>query len=75
MKSIVGMVMGESTLQCSISTVSLSLEINITQIEASLTLFAFVVLISQLLENGMFSFEMDPCMQFRSSKGLKNIVF
>ena len=47
------------------------LEINITQMEASETLFAFVVLISQFLENDMFSIEMDPCMQFRSSKGLE----
>ena len=56
---------------------SLFLEINITQIEASVMLLAFVVLISQFLENGMFSNEMVPCMQFRSSKGFekKNIDF
>ena len=38
-----------------VSSVSLSLEINFTQIAASVTLFAFVVLISQFLENDMFS--------------------
>ena len=53
------------------STVSLFLEINITQTEASVTLFALVVLISQFLENYMFSVEMDPRLQFRSSKGLE----
>ena len=31
------------------------LEINITQIEASMTLFVFVILISKFLENDMFS--------------------
>ena len=36
------------------------LEINNTQMEASVTLFAFVVLISKFLENDMFSIEMDP---------------
>ena len=39
--------------------------------EASVTLFAFVVLISQFLENDMFSIEMDPCMLFRLSGVLK----
>ena len=38
------------------------LEINFTQIEASVTLIAFVFLMSQYLENDMFSIEMDPCM-------------
>ena len=36
-----------------------------------MTLFTFVVLISQFLENDMFSIKMDPCIQFRSSKGLE----
>ena len=52
--------------------VSLYLEINITQIEASV--FAFVVLISQFLENDMFSIEMDPSMQLSSSKGLEKTL-
>ena len=38
---------------------SLFLEINITQIEASDMLSVFVVLISQFLENDMFSIEMN----------------
>ena len=39
-------------------------------------LFAFVVLISQVLENDIFSIEMNLCMQFCSSKGLEtNIHF
>ena len=43
---------------------------------AFMMLFAFVVLISQVLENDIFSIEMDLCMQFCSSKGLeKNIHF
>ena len=33
-----------------------------TQIEASMTLFAFVVLISQFIKKKMFSIEMDPRM-------------
>ena len=45
-----------------ISSVTLFLEINITQIEASVMLFAFVSLIAQFLQNDMFSIEMDPCM-------------
>ena len=46
---------------CSVnSSVSLLLEINITQIEASVTLSAFVILISQFMENDMFSIEVDP---------------
>ena len=39
-----------------------------------MTLFAFVVLIAKFLENDMFSIEMDPCVQFRSSKGLENTL-
>ena len=35
------------------------LQINITEIEASVTLFAFVILISQFLENDTFSIEID----------------
>ena len=56
------------------TTGMLYLEINITQIEASVTLFPFVILISQFLENDMFSIEMDPCMQFCSSKGLEKTL-
>ena len=53
----------ELGILCSaIPGVSLFLEMNITQIEASVTLFAFVVLISQFLDNDMFSIEMDPGM-------------
>ena len=44
------------------SCVSLSLEINIIQIEVSMTLFAFVILILQFLENNMFSIKIDQCM-------------
>ena len=36
--------------------------------------FAFFILTSQFLENDMFSIEMDPCMQFRSSKGLEETL-
>ena len=55
------MIIGEFNRLCSaISSVSLFLEINITQIEASVTLFSFVILISQFLENDMFSIKMDP---------------
>ena len=55
MKSIAANDKGELNRLCStISNVSLFLEINITQIEASVTLFASVVLISQLLVNYMF---------------------
>ena len=44
------MVLGElSRLRSPISSVSIFLEINITQIEASMTLFAFVISISQFL--------------------------
>ena len=54
---------GELNRLCSsISSLSLFLEINITKIEASVTLFAFVILISQFLENDMFSIKMDPHM-------------
>ena len=57
------MIIGELNRLCSaISSSSLFLEKNITQIEASVTLFAFVILISQFLENNMFSIEMDPRM-------------
>ena len=38
------------------------LEINVAQMEASVTFFAFVILISQFLENDMFSNEMDTRM-------------
>ena len=66
------MIKGELNKLCSaISSVSLFLEINITPIEASVTRFAFVILISQFLENDMFSIEMDPHMYFRSIKGLE----
>ena len=55
------MKIGELNRLCSaFSSVLLFLEINITQIEASVTVFAFVILISQFLENDMFSIEMDP---------------
>ena len=48
------MIKGELNRLClAISSVSLFLQINITQIEASMTLFAFVILISQFLENEM----------------------
>ena len=47
-----------------LSSMSLFLYINITQIEVSVTLFAFVIFISQFLENDMFSIEMDPRMLF-----------
>ena len=53
------------------SSVSLFLEIHITKIEASLTQFAFVIFILQLIDNDMFSIEMDPRVQFRPSKGLE----
>ena len=69
------MIIGELSRLChSIQSMPLFLEINITQIEASVTLFAFVVLISQFLENDMFSIEMDPCVQFRSDKGLEKTL-
>ena len=68
------MMIGKLSRLYSISSVSLFLEINITQIEAFVALFAFVVLISQFLENDMFSNEMDPCMQFRSRKGLEKTL-
>ena len=45
-----------------ISSVSLFAEVNITEIEASVTLFAFVVLISQFHENDVFSIDRDPRM-------------
>ena len=58
---MIRMIIGELNRLCSaISSVSLSLEINITQIEASVTLFVFVILISQFLD--MFSIEMGPRM-------------
>ena len=57
------MIIGELNRLCSAtSSVSLFYEINITQIEESVTLFAFVILISQFLENDTFSIEMDPRM-------------
>ena len=57
------MIKGELNRPCSaISSVSLFLEINITLIEASVMLFEFVILISQFLENDMFSIEMDTRM-------------
>ena len=57
------MMIRELNRLCSaISSVALFLEINITQIEASVTLFAFVILIAQFLQNDMFSIEMDPRM-------------
>ena len=70
------MIIGELSRLCSISRVSVYLDINITQIEASVTLFAFVDLISQYLENNMFSIKIDPCMQFQfhSSKGPKKTL-
>ena len=40
----------------------------------SVTLFAIVVLLSQFLENDMFSIEIDPCLLFRSSKGLEKTL-
>ena len=47
---------GELNRLCSaISSMSLFLEMNITQIEASVMFFAFVILISQFLENDLFS--------------------
>ena len=66
------MIIGELNRICSsISSVSLFLVINITQIEASVTLFAIVILISRFLENDMFSIEMDPWILLRLSKGLE----
>ena len=53
------------------SSVSLLLEIIITEIEESVMLFPFVILISQFFENDMFSSEMDPLMLFSSSTGLE----
>ena len=54
------MIKGEfNRLYSVISSVLLFLEINITQMEASVTLFAFVILTSQFIENDMFSIEMD----------------
>ena len=50
------------------------LEIHITQIEPPATPLAFDVLISQFLENDMFSIEMDPPMEFRSSKGFEKAL-
>ena len=41
------------------SSVALFLEINITQIGETVTLCAFVILISQFYENDMFSIEID----------------
>ena len=53
------MIIGELNGLCSaFSSRSLVLEINIDQIEASVTLFAFIIQISQFLENDMFSIEM-----------------
>ena len=54
-------------------SMSLFLEIDITQIEASVMLFAFVILITQFLENDMFSIQMDPWMYFFQVRVLKNI--
>ena len=57
------MMIGELNRLCfAISSVSLILEINTTQKEAYVTLFAFNVLISQFLENDMLSIKMDPSM-------------
>ena len=68
------MIIGELSRLCSaISSMSLFFEINITQIEASVTLFAFVVFISQL-KNDIFYIEMDPYMLFHSSKGLEKTL-
>ena len=40
--------------------------------KVSVTLFAcYCCFISKCLENDVFSVEMDPCMQFHSSEGLK----
>ena len=50
---------------------SLFLEMDINQKERPVMLFTSVDLISQFLENCLFSIEMDPCMQFRLSKGLE----
>ena len=49
---------------------TLFIEINITQIEASVTLFAFFVLVSPFLEKDRFPIKMDLCVYFSSSKGL-----
>ena len=69
------MIIGElSRLGCSTSTARLFLEIKITQIEASVTLFAFVFLILQFLENDMFSIEMDMCLQLRLSMDLEKTL-
>ena len=57
------MIIGElNRLYSAVSSVSLLLEIIITEIEASVMLFPFVNLISQFFENDMFSIEMDPLM-------------
>ena len=57
------MMIGELSRICSISSVLLFLKINFTQIEASVTLVAFsFFLISQFLENDIFSIEMDSWM-------------
>ena len=52
----------QATCMLRYSSVSLFLKINITQIEASVTIFSLDILISQFLENDMFSIEMAPRM-------------
>ena len=53
------MITGELNRLCSaISRVLLFLEINITQIEASVTRFVFVILVSKFLRNDMSFIEM-----------------
>ena len=69
------MILGELSRLCSaILSVSLFSEINTTKIEAPVTLFAFVILISQFLENNMFSIEIDPRREFLSSKGFEKAL-
>ena len=46
----------------------------LTHIETAVMLFTFVILISQFLETDMFSIEMDPCVQFCSSKSLQKTL-
>ena len=55
------MIIGELDRLCSaISSVSRFLEINFTRIEETVTLYTFVVLISQFLENYMLSNQNGP---------------
>ena len=66
------MMIGELNRLCSaLSSVSLFLEMNITQKEASVMFFEFVILISQFLENNLFSFEWIHACNFVPSKGLE----